>query len=81
MRITYDVNADAVYLYLKYPMPQDETTKVCPCELFEIGAMVNFDFDQTGMLVGIEIMDARTLVPEQTLREATRLSGTRQLFR
>ena len=42
--------------------------------------MVNLDFDRAGMLIGVEIMDARALVPEQTLREATTLRGTHRLF-
>ena len=75
MRITYDVSADVVHLYLQYPVALGEATKVCPCETSGIGAKVNLYFDEVGMLVCIEVFDARALVPEQTLREATILWG------
>ena len=76
MKITYDMTANVVYLYLRDPITFDEATKICPCEASGIGAKVNLYFDNIGMLVCIEVLDARALVPEQTLREAILLRDT-----
>jgi len=76
MKIIYDMTSNVVHLYLRYPVTLDEATKVCPCQSSGLGAKVNLYFDEIGMLVCIEILDARAMAPEQTLREATLLRDT-----
>ena len=50
MRITYDPEADAAYFYMSVKIDLPETRDVDPD--------INLDFDITGRLVGIEVLDA-----------------------
>ena len=75
MKIEYDKNADAVYIYMisdKYVKP-GWVKKTYPCDVSEIGGMVNFDFDSDGHIGGIEIVDASKILPLEVLESATRI--------
>ena len=50
MKITYDPEADAVYIYLCREVRQPKTQKV--------NGDIYLDFDEEGHLVGIEVLDA-----------------------
>ena len=50
MRITYDSKADAVYIYLSEDADHFETRQVDPD--------INLDFDTSGRLRGVEVLDA-----------------------
>jgi uncharacterized protein YuzE len=49
MKIEYDREADAVYIYLQ----EKEVTKTV-----SFGEGLNIDFDEEGKLIGIEVLDA-----------------------
>ena len=59
MRITYDPQADAMYIYLLRNSDVERTAEVAP------GIM--FDFDANGRVFGIEILDVteRTDNPQE----------------
>jgi len=67
MRLTYDPEADAAYLYL-IDRIEGQITETVPAE--ELGASrfgpVILDFDRDGRLLGLEILGAR-----RSLRQAT----------
>jgi uncharacterized protein YuzE len=72
MKITYDKQADAVYIYIK---PGADTTphwvaKTYLCDPKEINGMINLDFDDDGKLGGIEIMGASKKLPKEILDTA-----------
>ncbi|HMQ01940.1 MAG TPA: DUF2283 domain-containing protein [Candidatus Doudnabacteria bacterium] len=75
MRITYDKEADAVYIYLL----KDEELKPAwvhftyPCDPVETKAMINLDFNQDHVLGGIEIMNASEILPNSILDSAERI--------
>jgi len=50
VKITYDPEADAVYIYLCREVRQPETR--------EVDEDIYLDFDQENRLVGIEVLDA-----------------------
>jgi uncharacterized protein YuzE len=65
MRLTYDRNLDAAYLYLVSPLRRGESANTYLCDPQAVGGMINLDFDQDGMLLGIEILGAaKKLRPE-----------------
>lgn len=39
------------------------------CDTREIDGMINLDFDDDGRLLGIEIMDARSKLPLEVLKQ------------
>ena len=50
MRVTYDPKVDAAYIYLAKKVAQPETRQV--------DEDIALDFDASGKLVGIEVLDA-----------------------
>lgn len=65
MRIEYDKEVDAAYIYLKYPIKDGEVKKT-----ISLKENVNLDFDDEGMLIGIEILNASKILNERVLLEA-----------
>jgi uncharacterized protein YuzE len=49
---TYDPEAKAAYVYLRGPIPDGGVARTVTAE----GAMVNFDLDEEGRVVGVEII-------------------------
>lgn len=66
MKITYDKNADAAYIYLKN-IPPGGVKKTYLCDPNEVGSMINLDFDENNILVGIEVLDASKKLPQEYL--------------
>jgi uncharacterized protein YuzE len=72
MRVEYDHEADAAYLYLVGPEATTEVARTVPVDPSEIDGEINLDFDREGQLVGIEIQDASRFLDAKLLR---RVSG------
>lgn len=71
MKIEYDKDADAAYIYLA-----DEMTPVArsyPCDPVAVESIINLDFDATGRLVGIEILGANKKLSRDLLLTAKRI--------
>lgn len=78
MKITYDEEADAAYIYLA-----DESEGMSGwvkttymCDEKRVGGMINLDFDKEGKLCGIEVLDAKQKLPSSLLSQASEISGT-----
>lgn len=66
-RVTYDVEADAAYVYLVGEIQAGEVTRTVCVDPVEVGGMVNIDLDVDGKILGIEILDARSLLRPDVL--------------
>lgn len=64
--ITYDPDANAVYISLGERSGGDLTTVVA--ELEEILGTAQFDFDSSKRLIGIEILDANKVLPIESIK-------------
>lgn len=67
MRIEYDEDVDAAYIYFGRAEPQ--VARTISVDPISIQGMVNLDIDSDGRILGIEIMDASQLVPADELVE------------
>lgn len=67
MKITYDSEADAAYIYLA-PIEPGGVAKTYACDPGEVGGTINLDFDADGRLLGIEVLDASGKLPESVLK-------------
>jgi uncharacterized protein YuzE len=68
LRITLDDEADAAYIYLAdEPVLGWHVTKTVSVPTNEIGGLVNLDVDAKGRMIGIEVLDARSLLPDRLL--------------
>ena len=64
MKITFDKEADAAYIYLKDILPGEVA------ETISLNDSVNIDLDKDGKTLGIEILDATKNLPINTLKSA-----------
>jgi len=71
MRIDYDAEVDAAYLQLADEIPPGGVHKTVCCDPSEVGGMVNLDFDSEGRLLGIEVLDASSMLPPGLLAQAS----------
>jgi uncharacterized protein YuzE len=72
MKITYDKEADAAYIYLiedKDVKPQ-WVKHTYSCDPDSVKGMINLDFDENDKLGGIEILDASKKLPSSLLDQA-----------
>lgn len=65
MRVSYDPEADAAYIYLRDPEARQGTVRSLPVQ--DAPGMIVLDFDTDGRLFGIEVLDASRLVPPELL--------------
>jgi uncharacterized protein YuzE len=65
MRVTYDPEANAAYIYIREPEARQGTVTSLPVD----GApgMIVLDFDTDGRLFGVEVLDASRLLPQELL--------------
>lgn len=75
MRMTYDSQADAGYVYLVEQIGHGEVARSQPVEL-EHGCLV-VDLDADGRLLGIEVLGAASLLRKETIAAAQNISSTR----
>ncbi|MGW1715812.1 DUF2283 domain-containing protein [Streptomyces sp. NPDC002156] len=73
VRVTYDQKADAAYVYFADPKKHLNVARMYPCDPIDVGGMINLDFDESGRLVGIEVLAASSKLPQYLLDVAERL--------
>jgi len=66
VRVTYDSDSDAAYIYLTEVATRGVVTTVPGLPDSE-AFMVNLDFDTDGRLIGVEVMDASAKLPPEFL--------------
>ncbi len=69
MKLIYDEEADAVYIYLKSKINPGEIKKTYSCNYEEVEGIINLDFDKKMKLIGIEILEARNKLPSKLLEK------------
>lgn len=64
MKLTYDKQADAAYVYIKDKIKAGEAARtLCATE------SINLDFDKQGKLLGVEILDASKMLDKGILKD------------
>jgi uncharacterized protein YuzE len=67
-RVEYDPEANAAYIYLVEEISRGGVARTVSVDPRE-GMMVNLDFDSDGRMLGIEVLDARSLLAPDLLRD------------
>ena len=65
MKLEYDKEVDAAYIYIEYPIKEGEAKKT-----IELNENIILDFDNTGKLLGVEILDASKILNKKVLLES-----------
>ncbi len=63
LRVTYDSEANAAYIYLVPEIEFGGVARTVPVDGGDQPWVVNLDVDSEGRLLGIEVLDARRLLP------------------
>jgi len=72
IKVSYDKSVDAAYIFF-----QDLGRKISKnylCDPKEVNGMINLDFDDKGMLVGLEVIGASKKLPKEILDNADIIS-------
>lgn len=71
VEVTFDGEANASYIYLAdEPALGWRHGKTVPVDVDAIGGMVNIDLDDDGRIIGVEVLDARSLLSDKLLAVA-----------
>jgi len=70
VRLTYDRQADAAYLYLKEGMKAGESARTVVCHVDLHGASIHLDFDSEDRLIGVEVLGASRIMQREALQRA-----------
>ncbi len=65
MKIEYDKEVDAAYIYLVFPIKDKEVKKTV-----EINENIFLDYDKDGKLLGVEILNASKTLNKKVIEEA-----------
>ena len=65
MKLEYDKEVNAAYIYIEYPIKEGEVKKT-----IELNENIILDFDNTGKLLGVEVLDASKVLNKKVLLEA-----------
>ena len=65
MKLEYDKDADAAYLYMQYPIKESGAKKT-----IQLNDNIILDFDENNKLLGVEILDASKVLNKKVLLEA-----------
>ena len=72
LRVTYDPEVNTAYIYLAEEPPDGwRHGKTVPLDPIEVGGMINLDLDEDGRLIGLEVLDARSVLSDQLLTGLT----------
>jgi len=66
MRVTYDSEADAAYIYLR-EIEGGGAKHTCPIQCEHASGMIVLDLDADGRLIGIEVVGAQSGLPSELL--------------
>lgn len=71
MKITYDKNADAAYIYVVHPLREGQSKRTA-----RIKDDIILDFDKKGKLLGVEVLNASKHLQKKVILQAQHLSRT-----
>ena len=72
LKVTYDRTVNAAYIYFTDPQVLNKVATMYPCDPIEVDGMINLDFDESGRLLGIEVLAASSKLPQFLLDQAER---------
>jgi uncharacterized protein YuzE len=67
MKVDYDSRVDAAYIYFD-PSSAATSAHTYACDPDEVGGQIQLDFDDSGRLIGIEVLDASHKLPASLLK-------------
>ena len=73
IRVTFDRKANAAYVYLVSQGPGQVAETCADVGPPHVEGMINLDFDKSGRLIGVEVLNATRVLPDELLKKAERL--------
>jgi uncharacterized protein YuzE len=75
VNIIYDLASDSAYIQLVEEIGAGGVAFTYACDPTEVKGMIHLDFNDTGCLVGVEVMSASKKLPPSLLRAAIQPGG------
>ena len=72
MRVIFDERIDAAYIQPADEIGDGAVTKTYICDPSGIGGMINLDFNSAGVLIGIEVLGAKSKLPPEVIAASER---------
>jgi len=69
VKVTFDKSVNAVYIYTVATIPPGRVGKTVSVDLENTSGQLNIDMDDTGKILGIEILGASNLLPDDFFRQ------------
>lgn len=73
IKITYEKFTDMAYIYLKDPIEPGESATTYEVDAKELKHSIILDIDKDGRLLGIEVFEASSMLPQALLNQAEKL--------
>ncbi|MBI2075989.1 MAG: DUF2283 domain-containing protein [Candidatus Aenigmarchaeota archaeon] len=73
MRMTFDKEVDAAYIYLKEKIGKGEVKST-----IALNDDIILDFDEDKRLIGIEILSASKVIPQKVVAEISKTSSSKR---
>lgn len=70
MKVTLDQKSNSAYIYLSDNIRPGDVANTYPCDPAEVGGTINLDFDVSGRLIGIEVLDATSKLSDEIINAA-----------
>jgi uncharacterized protein YuzE len=70
VKVTYDRKADAAYITFASEIGAGEVKRTYACDMEAVRGIVNLDFDERGVILALEVLDASRLLPAAVLKQA-----------
>jgi uncharacterized protein YuzE len=74
VKVTYDREVDAAYIYVAERIAPGGVKRTYACDPSETGMILNIDFDEKGVILGIEVLAASYHLPKEVLANAHELT-------
>lgn len=65
MTVRYEKRFDTAYINLSANREKDDVALTYTCDSEQINALINLEFDLSGRLLGLEILDASRVLPKE----------------
>jgi uncharacterized protein YuzE len=77
MKLQYDPSVDAAYLLISDEDARPPFGFTYACDPTQVDGQIHLDFDSSGRLAGIEILNASKKLSPEVLKQAVVLPGSR----
>ncbi len=70
MKVRYNKKIDVAYIELEVQRKDSDVALTYTCDAQQIHSLINLEFDVSGKLLGLEVLDASSVLPSELIKGA-----------